>query len=723
MVQKDTNNTSYAQNAGVRQQLDMTKNILRIAAVAVRLVTGLSVALMLSSCAAENGGASFWQTLLADKSDAPSGKFSSGGTSRVTPGQSGPPQKPLIVLGNDQLVGASRGLNQNGALQTEDGVLLNFEDTDLREVVQTILGEIAKKNYLFDPRVSGKVTLQTVAPLSEADTLATLETILRQNGAAMVMRDELYNIVPVAEAGSGLRIQALAGGEIALRPGHSVLVAPLKSASASELAELLDPLAGPQTTVRFDAARNVLILSGNRQELQSLRETITLFDVDWMDGLSYGLFPLKSARADAVADELRTVLGGNASPLRDQATIKPITRLNAILAVTKKRKILRDVQSWVARLDRDSGSDGESVYVYQVENARASDIAKVLQDVFADNAGGGSGVAPGQQVVNISEDGDNNQGGLATAISFENAAAVRIMANDTNNSLVIRAQPQDYTRIQAIIRQLDTVPLQVMIDATIAEVALTNQLSYGVQFFLQNGNVSVTNSNGSSGAIAASFPGLAASFVRGDAQAILSAIDSVTSLNVISSPRIMVLDNQSARLKVGDEVPIITQQQQNPDSTASIVNNVNFRQTGVVLEVKPRVNSSGLVTLDIVQETSNVVENNSTGDLTPTIAQRTIESSIAVQDGNTILLGGMIQERNSANKSGVPGLSDVPILGALFGTRGNGLNRTELIVLLTPRVIRNPNEVRDATEEMRRHLQAMTPQMFPKNELTRLKRQ
>ena len=260
----------------------------------------------------------------------------------------------------------------------------------------------------------------------------------------------------------------------------------------------------------------------------------------------------------------------------------------------------------------------------------------------------------------------------------------------------------------------------MVLEATIAEVTLNNQLNYGVQFFLESGNLSVTSSNNANGSTDASFPGLAASFLRGDSGAILSAIDTVTNLNVISSPRLMVLDNQSARLQVGDEVPVITQQQQSTDGDSNIVNNIEFKETGVTLQITPRVNSSGLVTLDILQETSNVVSESVDGTLTPTISQRTIESSIAVQDGNTILLGGMIQESNSAGKSGVPILSDLPAIGGLFGTRSNGLARTELIVLLTPRVIRNPNDVRDASEEMRLRLQAMRPQFFPTNELTRL---
>lgn len=679
----------------------------------------------LTGCAEQSDGGSVWQRLLADRSDPPRGNYQQGSQNPYFRAVNAANGQPLVVYGNDQLIGTASDIPA-GALATQDGVLLNFENTDLREVVQVILSDLLGRNYLFDPRVNGQVTLQTVSPIASTDVLATLETILRQNGAAMVQRNDLINIVPVNEAGAGLRTPALAGGEIALRPGYAVLLAPLKSASASELAGILEPLAGPQTVVRFDAARNVLILAGNSQELNSLRETITLFDVDWMDGLSYGLFPLANANARDVVQELRTVMGGANSPLRDQATVEVVSRLNGVLVVAKRQKVLRDLEKWIGRLDRSSGADDEAIFVYNVENARASDIAEVLNDVFSNQGSGETGIAPGQSTTALVSNGGDGDGGQVIEVAGSGtdlgvSGAVRINANDNNNSLVIMAQPQDYERIQRIIRKLDTVPLQVMIDATIAEVTLTNQLSYGVQFFLQRGSTSVTSSQGDA-SIEGSFPGLVASLVRGDTTAILSALDSVTTLNVISSPRLMVLDNQSARLQVGDEVPVITNQQQATDSTANIINTIEFRETGVTLEVTPRVNSSGLVTLDILQETSNVVDDTTTGSLTPTISQRTVQSSIAVQDGNTILLGGMMQEQNSANKTGVPVLSDVPVVGGLFGGRRNRLNRTELIVLLTPRVIRNPYDVRDATEEMRRHLQAMTPQTYPTNQLTTRRR-
>lgn len=699
-------------------------------------LAGMVSAVLLAGCAADDERAKSWQRGLQE--DQGSGIFANlfrGGSQTALAGQSARAGQPLLVPGNDRFVNETLRPLPPGAQRADDGILLNFEEADLREVVATILGDILELNYLYDPRVQGRVTLQTVSPLTDEDTVATLELILRQNGGALVLRDGVYAVVPIAEAGSVTRVPRLADGSVTLEPGFAVLVAPLRHASASELAGVLEPLAGFETTVRFDQNRNVLILTGSSADLTALRETVAMFDVDWLDGLSYGLFPLRNAQADGIITELEAVLGGPQSPVRDQVVLQPVTRMNAVLIVTKRRKILEELRLWVGRLDQDIGAGRDGVYVYRVENIPATDLADALQQVFG-QAGSGSArrndsFAAGTETVTAETGADPDLDlppALASAapglggLSIDGDENVRIFANEVNNTLVVRSSPETYRRIASIIRQLDTAPLQVLIDATIAEVTLTDELDYGVQFFLSNGRRQIINTTGNSSSVSANLPGFAASYVKGGAEVVLSALDQVTRINVISTPRIMVLDNQSATLNVGDEVPIITQQQQSADSNSNIINQVTYRETGTSLSVQPRVSSSGLVTLDILQETSNVVESTADGTLTPTISQRTIESSIAVQNGQTILLGGLIQERDSRTKSGIPVLSDAPVIGGLFGTRGASSGRTELIVLLTPRVVRNPNEVRDITDELRDRIQNLSPEFAPKNNLTRLKR-
>ncbi len=679
------------------------------------------------ACSANNDAPGWTQGLSGNGLNTGIPRRLAGGSRTIIGGQEDQQALSYLRFGDDQFVNQSQENIPQGAHRAPDGdIFLNFDDASLPDVAQTILGDLLEQNYLLDPRVQGTVTLQTVTPLSEDDTLATFSLILRQNGAALINRDGIYTIVPLSDASTGSLSPILADGAISLRPGYSVLIAPLQNASAGELAGVLEPLSGPQTTVRFDASRNVLILSGEASELAALRDAITLFDVDWLQGLSYGLFPLQKAQADDIVQELQVILGGANSPIKDQVVLEPIRRMNAILMVTKRKAILEDLQDWIKRLDEGGAGNQGGLYVYRIENVLAQDVADALTEVFVNNSGAinvnEASFSEETETVTI-DGGDGDETSLGTGVRSQSSDVqhedtVQIYANEVNNSLIIRAKPDTYRYIEAIIKQLDVAPLQVLIDATIAEVSLTDQLNYGVQFFLENGNGVLTSSNNASGSTDGSFPGFVASYVTGGAEVVLSALDTVTRLNVISTPRLMVLDNQSARLNVGDEVPVITQQQSTTDNE-TIVNSVTFRQTGVVLEISPRVSSSGLVTLEIKQETSNVNDDSRTGTLTPTISQRTIETSIAVQDGQTIFLGGLMQRSDTASKSGTPVLSDIPGIGALFGTRQNGRDRTELIILLTPRVIRNPREVQDTTDEIRQRLQNLPPEFFPQNTLTR----
>jgi general secretion pathway protein D len=286
---------------------------------------------------------------------------------------------------------------------------------------------------------------------------------------------------------------------------------------------------------------------------------------------------------------------------------------------------------------------------------------------------------------------------------------VRVVADDKNNALVIFAKPRDYRMIESTIKRLDIIPLQVLIEATIAEVTLNDSLTYGLQFFLKNGKSSFTLSN-IAPTVAGVFPGF--NYVLGGSSAtvVLNALSSVTDVNVVSSPQLMVLDHQTALLQVGDQVPIPTQQSQSVLTPgAPIINTIEYRDTGVILTVMPRVNSSGLVTLDITQEVSDVARTTSSTLDAPTINQRRITTSVIVQDGATVALGGLITDNANRGKSGIPILSDIPILGALFGTTSNAKKRTELLVMLSPKVVRNAQEAFERTEELRDRMHAVKP--------------
>jgi general secretion pathway protein D len=394
----------------------------------------------------------------------------------------------------------------------------------------------------------------------------------------------------------------------------------------------------------------------------------------------------------------------------------------------------------VERLDRGQEGDGRRIYVYRVQNGRAADLGRVLGQLFPATVtqvgrdGPRAALAPGLIPTEIGVAGTDAGGaplgdGAAAGVvglegmpqsdlmlnavfsepAEERRPGIQIVPDLRNNALVISASPEEYRQIESALRQLDITPMQVMIEATIAEVTLTDQLRYGLQWFFHTGDSNFTFSPLSTGAVAPIFPGFNYALTSANAQVILNALTQITDVKVISSPQLMVLNNETARLQIGDEVPIITQQVQSTEALAPVVNSIEYRDTGVILNVSPRVNAGGLVVLDIVQEVSDVVTTTTSTLDTPTIQQRQIKSTVAVQSGESVALGGLIRDGSTKGVTGLPIVSEIPVLGNLFKNTTDTQRRTELLVLITPRVAASRQDSREITEELRNRVRALAP--------------
>jgi general secretion pathway protein D len=392
----------------------------------------------------------------------------------------------------------------------------------------------------------------------------------------------------------------------------------------------------------------------------------------------------------------------------------PISRLNSLLVVTPQSKYLQDVQGWIERLDLGGTSPGRRIYVYDVQNGKAGDLASSLNRILSladegesttvgpvGTAGGGSATAAVSPVAATRM--PRTQSEPNNGASALDSGALKIVPNEENNSLLILATPSEFGVIESALERLDVLPRQVLIEASLAEVTLTDEMRYGVQWSYLGGDGPITLSESGNGGISQRFPGFSYLFTgREDIRAVLNAIESITNVNVISSPKLLVLNNREAQLQIGDQVPVAVQSAISTGSPgAPIVNSVEFRDTGVILRVTPRVNKSGLVIMDIAQEISDVVPTTSSGIDSPTIQQRKITSSVAVHSGETIALGGLIRDRKSKSRSGVPFLAKIPGLGALFRSTDDTKGRTELIILITPRVIRDGNELDGVMDDLR----------------------
>ena len=668
---------------------------------------------------------------------------------------------------------------RNPAVRRGPGdISLDFADTDIREVVAQLLGTALGQTYTIDPAVHGTATLRTAQPLSREQILPVLQTLLAQNGAALVQAGGVYRVLPAAAAAN---TPGLAG-----EGGGSTSLVPLRYASAEDLAKTLQPFVQNGGRIAADAGRNALILTGDPSTRQTLTSLVQAFDINVLAGQSYALLPVTSGDAKDFASALQDAVRGAGGALGNTVRVIPLARINSVLVVASQPSTIEQVRRIYGLVERKRRQTVRSWHVYYLQNSRSNDTAYVLQQAFTPNnvtavptaaangsqnriqpqqlggLGAGASSSGGIGSSGIGSTGIGSTGigstGIGTAGASglgggalggtpataprtagapapaapasgnpllgglepsegggEAANGMRIIPNSQNNAILIFATPQENDTVETMLRKLDILPLQVRIDATIAEVDLTDNLSYGTQFFFSGGLQGALSLGASAQQFASNFPGFVLSG-PGGASAALNALQAVTKVRVLSSPQLLVLDNEQALLEVGALVPYLSQTSTSTiTSGAPIVNSVNYQQTGVIMQVTPRVNSGGLVTLDISQQVSTVANGVTTPGVTsPTFNQRSVNSRVVIQDGQTVGLAGLIQDSDSRQNQGIPWLKDIPLLGILASQQTNTRTRTELLVLITPHVVTDQRDARSLTEDLREQLNgaAYVPQQL-----------
>lgn len=608
----------------------------------------------------------------------------------------------------------------------KEGVTLNLVGVDIAQAAKSVLGDLLSLNYLIDPAVSGQITVQTTNPVPLPTLADIFDAALRANGAAIVDDGSgVFKVVPSAQATASMPSLRIDAADIRRRTiGVGIQVVPLKYVSVSEMERVLQPIAPQGALLYADEARNIMMLTGTRKELSALLETIEVFDVDWMKGMSFALVPLRTSDPEAISNELETVFSsGSQGGANRIVRFVPNKRLRSILIITSRPHYLDKARRWIKRLDAAAAGAERQLFVYNVQNRTAAELAVLLQQVFA--AGGGlqvsTTVAPRFQEAEVTSSGDDDNGAAPAvqpvapqANTGENAGGVHVVADESNNALLVFATPQDYRRVLKMLEQLDTIQNQVLLEATIAEVSLNDELKFGLRWFFESGKASYTFTDAVAGAVSSVFPGFSYVFNASDARVVLNAVSGVTDVNIISSPSLMVLDNKTAVLQVGDQVPVATQSAVSvADPDAPIVNAIEFKDTGVILSVTPRVNDSGRVILEIEQEVSDVVNTTTSGIDSPTIQQRKVKTTVVVNDGESLALGGLMQKRHEDTRTKVPVLGDIPVLGTMFRQKTDDQERTELLILITPRVVRDLREARRVTDEFRRRLNVTVPRIRP----------
>ncbi len=609
-------------------------------------------------------------------------------------------------------------------------VRLNFPSADVRIVAKAVLGDVLRVPYSVSPGLNAPVTVITPKPIARSAVLAFFEEALRASNIALVDRGGSFSIERIDEArGKGVIAPDA--------PGFGSEIIQLEFVNAEEMKRLLDPVF-PGVVTQADSAGNRLTIAGTSGQRTSVRDALKQFDVNWLRNMTFALFIPQRTDSRLIVPELEKLLNAPGTPTRDLVRLVSMEKLNGILAVSTQRQYLDDVQRFIEVLDREGQNNEPRLFVYRVQNGRSRDLAKTLNTAFG-NISAESDSSTGAQAIQFAQspDGNGRAGangnrqsqpqaqqvvpapndgqGTPNASSRTSGINANISSDDNNNAIIVFGTPREYALIEEALRKLDILPYQVLIEAAITEVSLTNDLRFGLQWnFTPSSSYNGTlTESATSLNLVRNVPGFSFAFSPGSTiNGVLNTLETKTHVNVVSAPKLLVLNNQTAVLQVGDQVPIATQNSTSTiDPNAPTINSIEYRDTGVILRVTPRVNASGLVLLDIAQEVSdvNLSAARGTGINSPTISTRRISTSVAVQDGEVLALGGLIRNMQTKGRSGLPFLSQIPVIGGLFGRQTTSGGKIELIVLLKPRVIRTVDDGRAITEELRAKIKTLEP--------------
>jgi general secretion pathway protein D len=607
-------------------------------------------------------------------------------------------------------------------------IALHFENADLLRVIGIIASEL-RINYVVDPSVKGSVNINTLGEVRRSDLFPLLQMILRINGATAVQTGNFYRIVPLQNL-QRMPVSPTTGPASADSDDRIIMnIIPLRYVAASDMTKILTPFLSEGGHLFSHESGNILIITDSSRSMARLNDLIAQFDTEAFSNQRARLFPVKNSQADKLADDLKNVFGAyGLSGATSAVRFIPIERVNSILAVTANAAVYPEIERWIQQLDQPTTQGGVRTFVYKVENGKAEEIAVVLNELLFGSVGTParapqtptSGAAPGPAAggaATLMAQPAANAPSALTAAGAAPQTHIRIVPDTINNQLLIHATAQEFEDMKLTLRDIDIIPRQVMIEAKVYEVDLTGDLSAGVSAFLQKqgGAVSLpggerkvqgsfANPPGGAGGVLNATVGTLVGRTR-ELLFFLNAAETRSQARVISAPSILASDNIPANINVGTEVPVLTSQALAGGAQAGgsslFTNTIQNRDTGVLLTITPRINSSGLVNLKVQQEVSAPLAPSTGGIQSPSIQKRSVSTQVVVGDGETIALGGIIQEDRGITKNRVPLLGDIPYVGALFGNTAITSHRTELIVLLTPTVIRDGREAAQATNAFR----------------------
>ena len=551
---------------------------------------------------------------------------------------------------------------------------LELDEVRIDQAIKIILGDLLKQTYVLPPNIKGRVTLKTARPLTKEQMYAMLQSVLKLNNLSMRMSGDLLEIIPIPMIGNSVK-QFTSAQDLR---GHGIEAIPLRHISVKQMTKLITPLISNTMSIPPSNANDVILIAGTAEDRKTARKAVTFLDIDQMARQHIGLFKLKNSAPKEVILELQQIFHPNGGSIVSFTGIK---RLNAILAIAPSENYIQRAKTWVERLDKTINADQRRLFVYFVKHGAAGDLVKTLKGVFARNPIKQNSIDQNSESISTKEDISTND-------------LPRFNSDKKSNSILIWATGKEYELISEVLIKLDMMPSQVLIEGTVLEVTLKNDLRYGLKYLIEAGEFqSIFTREGTN--VSSTLPGFSAS-VGGpnSTKVIIDALSELTDVRVVSSPQLLVMDGGTARLHVGDQVPIV---KRSSATTAAdndrIINEIEYRNTGVTLDVTPTVKASGIVNLKISQAVSDVITTSSSNIDSPTIQQRQVTSSASLPSGTSVVLAGLIREVTNDSSSGLPLLHNLPGLGFLFGVTGDSSQRTELLIIITPKIIKQKSEL------------------------------
>jgi general secretion pathway protein D len=607
-------------------------------------------------------------------------------------------------------------------------VVFNFDNADLYEVIR-VMAEILKINYIVDPKVRGVVNIHTVGQIPSEDVFPIFQSILRLNGATAIKKGNVYEIVPFGDAKKLYVLPSTTRdpAKLAAEERYTTQIVILRYIPVAEVSKLIKPFLSDGADIIEHPPHNILIINDLASNVRKSLDIINLFDIDLFADMKVRIYPVLNADVTEIAKEMERIFASFEVSTKSGRgvgiTFTPVVRINSLLVISSIPHIFEKVEAWLRELDKTPAEGTKlGVFVYYVQNAKAKDLADVLKQIFVASKEKKPEFRERVVTPEPAQRGVRPTTPAPATPPKEEAAAVpegeiNIVVDEANNALVIRAFQRDYRAILETIKKLDIYPKQVLIDVLLAAVTLDKNTEFGVQFMrlLDTALSGQYQQEINLGPAIVTGSGITYSIVQeaGKFAASIKAAADEGRLKVISSPHILASNNKEAKIQVGAAQPILTSTY---TTTATATTNVvegtiEYKDVGIIVTVTPRISDGGLVTLELSIEDSRVEETtlgNEDNLLTvPLFEKRTAKTILSIQQGQTIVIGGLIQESRNVIKAGIPLLSRIPLIGALFGTQQYTTNKTELIILLTPHVISDHVQSDTVTREFKERVEGI----------------